>query len=511
MTIGKKDIRRRIADTLGDVVLNEALDAQDRYNARVAVLREAAGVTVDDDEDQWRKLTGTTNRDLPQLTQQRMQELALYLWEANLLANRLIELPLAFMLAEGVRLVADDPIVQEWLDRFWHDPINQMDLKLIKKARELALFGEQCYPAFVNALTGQVRLGYLDPALIETVVTDPDNGEQPIGIVTRKNAQGRAKRYRVIVNGPETDLFTLRTQTIRQTFADGECFYFAVNDFSNGRRGRSDLLAQIDWLDAYDQFMFGELERAGFTRAFIWDVTLTGATPDEVKARAKTITAPRANSVRVHNEQEKWTAESPTLQAVDSAENARLFRNHILGGGTIPEHWFGGASDVNRASGDSMGEPTFKMFVMRQTFIGYMIESIGHYVIRQRELAESSREPDLWDPIYQIHVQWPEMVPRDTTKYAAALQQVTASVGVAIDRGILTEATGLRMLENIAGRLGVEFDAAEELETARKEAQKKKEADVFTAPVDGMDDPTNPAAPAAPDTATAPNQEKPIP
>ena len=518
MAKAKPDIRHRIAATLGDQVLREAVEAADRYNATVATMREAAGVTIDDDEDQWRRLTGESKRDLTPLTQSRMQELALFLWESNLLANRLIELPLAYLLAEGVRLVADDEIVQEWLDRFWSDPINQMDLKLAKKCRELSLFGEQCYPVFANEFTGQVRLGYLDPALIETVVTDPDNGEQAIGIVTKKDRKGQSKRYRIIVNGPEEELFTARTRQIRDTFDTGECFYFAVNDLSNGKRGRSDLLAHIDWLDAYDQFMFGELERSGFMRAFMWDVTLKGATPEEVKKRAGEITAPRANSVRVHNDNEEWSAESPTLQTADSEAAARLFRNHILGGGTIPEHWYGGASDVNRASGDSMGEPTFKMFVMRQTFIGYMLVTMAQYVIRRRELADTRKEPDLFDPTYAVRVQWPEMVARDTTKYAAALQQVTVAVGMIIDRGLMTEEMGLRMIENISGRLGVEFDAVEELAAARKEAAKKAEDDVFVDPPDEDIDPAtglpidpnqppSPALPAGADGGQAANQQ----
>ncbi|HFD87758.1 MAG TPA: hypothetical protein ENJ35_08810, partial [Gammaproteobacteria bacterium] len=274
---------------------------------------EAAGVTIDADDDQWRKLTGQANRDLSPLTQQRMQKLALYLWESNLLANRIVELPLAFMLAEGVRLVAADEIIQEQLDRFWNDPINSMDLKLPKKARELSLFGEQCWPVFVNEMSGHVRLGYLDPALIETVVTDPDNAEQAIGVVTTKDKKGRARRFRVIVNGADDDLFTERTRAIRETFTDGECFYFPINDLSNGSRGRSDLLAQIDWLDAFDQFMFGEIDRAQFMRAFMWDITLTGATPDEIKVRSREIAAPSPGSVRIHNDAEKWDAVTPDL------------------------------------------------------------------------------------------------------------------------------------------------------------------------------------------------------
>ncbi len=481
------DIRHRIAATLKDDVLREAVEARDRFNAAAASLREAAGVTVDDDEDQWRKLTGDARRDLTALTQFRMQELGLYLWESNLLANRLVELPVAFLLAEGVRLVAADENVQEWIDRFWFDPINQMDLKLPKKARELAIYGEQCYPTFVNEMNGHVRLGYLDPALIETVVTDPDNGEQPIGIVTRRNAKGVARRYRVIVNGPEAGLFTTRTQKIRATFDTGECFFFRVNDLSNGTRGRSDLLAHIDWLDAYDQYLFGELERQHHLRAFIWDVVLKGATPEEVAKRAGQITAPKSGSVRVHNDSEEWTAESPNLNAADSSETARLFRNHILGGGSLPEHWYGGGGDVNRAAAAEMGDPTFKTFVMRQTYLGYMLEEIGRYQIRQRELKESRTEPDLFDPIYKVTAQWPEMVAKDTTKYAAALVQVAQGVAMAIDRGLMTDETGIRLIENMSGRLGVEFDAAEEIAKARAANAKKAEDDVFTTQPDPDD------------------------
>lgn len=447
-----------------------------------AQFREAAGVTVDDDDDQWRRLSGDTRRDLSPMTHQRMREMAQYLWESNLLANRLIELPIAYLLAEGVSLHCDDPEHQDTLTRFWRDPINQMAVKLPKKVRELGIYGEQCYPAFVNEHTGHVRLGYLDPGLVETVVMDPDNPEQPIGIVTVRDKRGVARRYRVIVNGADADLFTARTQAIRATFTDGEAFWFTINDLSNGRRGRSDLLAQADYLDGYDQYLFGELDRAQFMRAFIWDVTLTGATPEEVAARAKTITTPRPGSARVHNEAEVWKAETPDLKAQDASEGARLFRNHVLGGATLPEHWYGGGGDVNRATGESMAEPTLKVLSMRQQVVKHLLETIGVYVLRQALLARGKGEPDLEDDAYQVEAIFPEMTARDTTKYAAALQQAVVAVGLAMDKGLITQATAVRIINSIAGRLGVEIDAESELEDALAEAAEAAEADVYTTP-----------------------------
>ncbi len=444
-------------------------------------LREATlGVTIDADEDSWRPLSSDTRRDLSPVSQQRMRDMALYLWESNLLANRLIELPLAYMLAEGVALRCADEDNQALLKRFWRDPINNMDIKITKKIRELAIYGEQCYPAFVNEMSGHVRLGYLDPAQIETVVIDPDNPEQPIGIVTVRDKKGIARRYRVIVNGAE-DVFTQRTQEIRKTFADGEAFYFTVNDLSNGRRGRSDLLAQIDWLDGYDKFLFGELDRSEFLRAFLWDVTLTGATPEEVKKRAGEITAPNPGSVRVHNDGEKWETVTPSLQAGDSEGAARLFRNHVLGGSTLPEHWFGGGGDVNRATAGEMGDPTFKMFSMRQRFLKYMLESIGFYVLRQHELAAGRSEPDAEDERFEVEAGFPELTTRDATKYAQALQQVIVAAALAVTSKFITAETAIRLINTIAGRLGVEIDATAELAAVLEDAAKKSEADTFVA------------------------------
>lgn len=444
--------------------------------------REAAGATVDEDKEGWRRLTGDSLRDLAPITHQRAREVSAWLWQANLLANRMIELPLAFLLAEGVKLQAKDEEAQKILRRFWVDPINAMDLKLPKRVRELALFGEQCYPTFVNELSGHVRLGYLDPANIQEVITDPDNPEQPIGVITTRDKKGKYRRYKVVVNGPDEDLFTRRTREIRAAFTDGECFYFTVNSLASGVRGRPDLLAAADWLDAYDDFLFGELDRSKFLRAFVWDVTLKGADPETVKKRAAEIAPPGPNSVRVHNDQEEWDAVTPGLQAADTSESARLLRNHVLGGATLPEHWYGGGGDVNRATGDSMGEPTFKVFSMRQRDIKHILEEIGRYVLRQKAIAESKPEPDFGDAANAVEAVFPEMISKDTTRYAAALQQVVIACAQGVDKRFLSSGMAIRIIASVAGRLGVEIDPDQELQAALEEESKKSEGDVFTDP-----------------------------
>lgn len=464
-------------------------------------LREAAGTTVDDDDAQWRRLTGkATNRDLPSLSQDTMRKLAAYLWESNLLANRLIELPLAYLLAEGVTLECADEEHQTWLNEFWNDPINQMGLKLPTYVRELALFGELCWPVFVNEHSGTVRLGYLDPSLISDVMTDPGNPSQDIGVETIKDAAGVSRKFRTVLRGEDAELFGSAAQALRASYVDGNCFYFAVNKFAAGKRGRSDLMAQMDWLDGYDEFMFDQMERNSEHDAFIWDVELTNSTPEDVEARAKKIQRPSRGSVRVHNDQEKWTAVAPSLNAVDRSESARMFRNHALGGATIPEHWFGGGGDVNRASASEMGDPFFKVATARQTFLRHVLQELGRYVLWSR--AQASGVKAKWgEEAWTVSAKFPEMVTRDITKIASAMQSCVAAVASALADKLITRTTALRIIAVAARRLEVDIDPEEELAAVDEENPGQGKDDEtghgLGVPSGLDDDPPDPAAAAA--------------
>lgn len=441
-------------------------------------VREAASAQSTD-EPGWRRLSGDglsnqNDRDLSPMAQDRMQKVAEYLWQSNLLANRLVELPLAYLLAEGVTLQCKDEEHQKLLNAFWSDPINNWPLKLTPRVRALGLLGEQCYIANVREGDGFVRLGYLDPRQIATVVTDPDNPEQPIGVVTKRDHRGKQHKYRVIVLGEDAELFSENTTRIRaEEFTDGEVLLYQLNKFPNGSRGRSDLLGQIDWLDAYDEFLFNELDRIGYLRAFTWDVTLTGADPQAVKDYEKGFKAPAPNSTFVHNDSVRLEPKSPSLQAADTSESARLLRNHVLGGSTTPEHWFGGGGDVNRAAASEMGEPTFKIYTGRQNFLKLALEEIGRFVLWKAAEA-NGKKPDWAEDKWQVTAVFPELVNRDVTKFAAAMASLVTAVIQMIDAGLLTEETALKLVADVAQRFGQDFDAKTELEAARKESADRK-------------------------------------
>jgi hypothetical protein len=441
-------------------------------------VREAAAAQSAD-EAGWRRLTGEglsqqNERDLTPMAQDRMQKTAEWLWQANVLANRLIELPLAYLLAEGVTLQCPDPDNQKLLNAFWNDPINNWPVKLEARARALALLGELCFTIHVNEHSGFVRHGYLDSRNIAHVITDPDNPEQPIGVVTKRDAKGRQYKYRVLVLGEDSELFSARTQRIRsEDFQDGDCLLYQVNKLPSGTRGRSDLLGSMDWLDAYDEFLFGELDRTQYLRAFVWDLTVKGGTDDDVKKWEKNFKPPAPNSTFVHNESLELKPQTPQINAAETTETARLLRNHVTGGNTMPEHWFGGGGDVNRAAASEMGEPTFKVYTARQSTLKRMLEEMGRVVL-WKNAKKYNKKPDWSEEEWLVTAVFPEMVSRDVTKFAAAMTSVCQAVVQMIDAGLLTEETALKLVADVAQRFGQEFDAATELAAAREEREERR-------------------------------------
>jgi hypothetical protein len=91
----------------------------------------------------------------------------------------------------------------------------------------------------------------------------------------------------------------------------------------------------------FDQYMFAEVERVRLLSAFVWDLEIKDATPEQIAARLGEIGTPQSGSVFGHNQNEKLDPQSPTLNATDRSETARLLTIHIAGSLGMPITWFG--------------------------------------------------------------------------------------------------------------------------------------------------------------------------
>lgn len=472
-------IRERLGEFLaGDVIARRVAEAEARLTAQADErVREAlsVGLTRADQqlmEQGFRRLTSQSAwaaRDLTPLAQERMLALAYWLWESNPLAQWLVEVTVDFVWGEGGKVEAADTDVQEVITRFWNDPVNQLELRLDSWIRELGLQGEICLPVFVNEIDGHVRLGYVDPAEIEEISTGPHNILIPVTVVLKASAAGTRKRYLKVVreetdrasefSGLLTPVLTAEYDPVSREPYDGACLLFQVNKVSNAQRGRSDLLALIDWLDGYDDFLFSEMDRAQSTGSFIWDVTVEGATEEQLQEFVQKNSKIRRGMVRAHNERVKWDVVAPDLKSQEKDMMARMLRGHMLGSKSLPEHYYGLGGEVNLATAKEMGLPTMKRMSRRQKQVRYMIRDLCRFAVHQAIIAGAlPREVD-----QKLQVTLPEISMRDTTAISAALTSLAVALTQAETQGWLRKETAGKLFALLAGQLGMEIDAAEEV------------------------------------------------
>ena len=315
----------------------------------------------------WRKLTGNTDRKLPITTPERAQEISYWLWKTNPLANWIIEITVAFVVGNGFKIEAKNPDIQKLINDFWNHPINNMPIYLEKYARELGIYGEQFWPKFVSENAGKVILGYVDPVNIKEVVTDPENCKIIIAVVRKGTNDTEERKYKTVLPSETEDFLSEEAKAYRDG-CDAACFFFAINNVTNDPRGTSDIFVTADWLDAYEQFLFDYSDKWPLLNTFVWDLLVEGGDTTAINEQIKAFTK-KSGSVYGHNEKVKLEASTPDLKAVDAKEGASIFRNHILGNRSIPEFWYGGGGDANKAIAMEMGAPAYKMMSSRQQMI----------------------------------------------------------------------------------------------------------------------------------------------
>lgn len=437
-------------------------------------------------------------RDVPDYDHRRAMKLAYNLADINPLARRIGNIYKAFVVGSGVTYTvaaqerADE--LTKWLDRFWAD--NHLKTRLPARVKALSTTGEQCWSVAVDG-AGQVRLGYVDPETIEGVIANPLNAEEDVAVVLGvKDKEGKAIVLKVIreEDDPNSAAYARRvaaakgeTYTLPSGIAGttetgayaGSCFFWRVNAPPNARRGRPDTLAAIDYIDAYDQILMNDVDRTDLQKRFTWDVTLSGADAQAIKARAKELAAPpKPGTVNVHNDSEIWAAITPDLRMQDAQAGADLLLSYIATGTDMPKLWLNGTMDTNRATASEMPEATYMALEERQTFVQGMLAEVLCFVLDQAELAgQIERRDGLRPEPWPVSVDMPELVRKDLNPAAAALGAVVTAVTAAKEAHIIDCVVAQQAVVMALGNFGLEVDIAEmqkRVETEEAEAEVKQ-------------------------------------
>ncbi len=437
-------------------------------------------------------------RDFTQMSHDQILETVWTLYQSNGIAKRALVVKRDHILGRNTRPIAEgDPDLQEILDDFWR--VNKMKKRLKKFVIDQSLFGELCLPVFVRETDGRIKIGYIDPVDIDTIVTHPHNvleqwlvilksidGKRRIyriiredeGVVSKENKVIEAKHPGKMITDKQADLEAWETAILTANGLDeytGSCFYFDKNNVSNQPRGYSDLLQSADPLDQHDEVLFALGEREGMAGFFSWDVTLQGASKEEVQARAGEIRQnppAKKGQANVHNDEETWEFNHPDLKQPGSISTADALMLHALEGLNQPSHWHGKMDTTNRATAESADNPTLKSLEHEQDDVKDWIIQICQFVRDQAEIGglwhPEDIKSDTGEVIGQtgkIDVIMPEIAKRDLAKIGPLLAQVIQSLTVAhLDLQVITKETAGRTVAKILGELGIDYNSDEELE-----------------------------------------------
>ena len=404
---------------------------------------------ADAEDINWRPVTRYPARfDLPPVTHQRMCQIAQFLYISNPMAHRIIELIASFAVGTGIEFKAKEEAVQHILEKFWFDPVNAWDKKLLSRVRELSLYGEQIYPITINPVDGSIVMGYINPIDVIKVELDPSNTE-----ICRKVCLSMQLSKSTVQ--PELDVVNYDNNPYSPSFGKlmGQVFFFAINKAIDATRGTSDLLPLADGISMFDQFLFNALERSAHMNAWLWDVELQGKSEPEIVKwlNEMQLKPPKPGSVRAHNEFVKWSAIQPNLSAQDLTEAARMFKLYILGGIGFPEHYFADGSKVNRGSAAEMSEPTFRTIQARQTIIKNMILHIFSFVVDQAEIAGVL--PPKIDR--SITILMPELSLRDLQRSGGAIYRISQALELAENHGWIDKERASKMFDQVSRQVGL--------------------------------------------------------
>jgi len=414
-------------------------------------------------------MVGGSRIDLKPWDQTKMQNVALHLYRHNHMAKRLLEIIIDFCLGDGLQVSAvhdnenTEAAIQDVLDAFWNDPINDMNRYNAQRLTELNLWGEILMPVTVNGL-GDVRLGWIDPVNIYAI--EPD-------AVTKR--PGRIELSDQAANEVGKKFLEVIRYSQSEDMIVGDAFYHSINTVATGRRGVSEYFSSADWFDVYDETMKTSADRSKVMLQYIWDVTLDGASDAEIKEFLKAQKPPKPNSIRAHNEKVKWEAKSPNLGAHEASRHLKDLKHLIIGGFGYPAHWFGAGDDANLATAEVMAEPTRKALRRKMRQYTYLLSDILRFVIVQKISAGKLLGVDPLRECFKIDT--PDIGGSDVAKIGAALQQITAAVTMAVDNALVTEDTGRAIFAAIAGMTGIDVDPIAEKNKLDAEQDKKSKDD----------------------------------
>ncbi len=387
------------------------------------------------------------------------------------LAKRFVRYVTFFTLGKGVQLVAEEEAVQAVLDGFWKDERNRM-AQLVREASDwLTIAGEAFFKLDYDQITAHTTTWLIDPGEITGIIYDEDDASTPTAYV--RSYQRQTGEAQV---GPGGTVSVQREEHIEVLPAtDPETGLPSIVHLKvgglNSSRGISELLDMLPWLKKYERWLNDRVVINAGRALFSYDVTLEGASAEEIQAYLNSLSGKRvasgaagdgryadfgssrtmrSGSIRVHSDRVKWDTISPDVSSADAREDGRALKHMIACSAGLPEHWFGDTGSTNLATAKALDLPTLRQFEDRQVVMAEALRLVLRSAVQLQRMYGSILPPipaegeDEYNDSFQVI--FPELDTSDASDKAQAFSNVSKAVAELVALGLISKGTALEVL-----------------------------------------------------------------
>ena len=344
-------------------------------------IAERVALAVKENDRFWSLLVDRTQgpNDRPFAERQEHLADALEAWRVNALARRIVGLTTDYVVGSGVVVESTLPWVDAWIKRFWTHPRNKMDVRVLQLCDELTRSGELFPVLSTNTLDGMSFVRAVPARQISEVRTLPGDYEAATSFLEVDSRVGIAGRDWLAFDHPNRAMVEASPQVM---------LHLAINRPVGATRGSGDLDPILKWLKRYNAFLEARLALNLHASAFVYDVTVKGATPDQLaKRKSELLNPPQAGSVLVHGDDEQWAVARPQIAGWDASPDGRAVLGMVATGSATPAHWLNNLEANTQATASEMGGPALRHYQHRQKVFGDFLLDVVYAALEQARAA----------------------------------------------------------------------------------------------------------------------------
>jgi len=399
-------------------------------------------------QSQWISTSQSESGIVTSLRRSRAINLSRQLSISSPLGNRILSAILDFVIPSETELIVEDTqqeAVTDLLNHFWYEGPSALSLNARDLIFTLFVDGEILIKRRVNDVDGRVTLTNISADSIEEVhvgegfnavtaltINDPTtDSEDPVNLkVIRKNAAG---------------------------FLEGDIFYFRVfpAGYAHGVRGLPLLTHILDELAVHSEMIYTRIQRISDLSSFYWDVTMEGATQDQIDEFLQSPRAvpPESGETFAHNERVNWELVSPPGERRLSALMGEMdFYTQLITGSTGLTPEFIGRAPARDITTESLFASIAHLTAIREVIFNMLI------LMLQYQFEMGVKHNGAINEIPRFRIMATEIGSRSLQRAAQAFARYADGLQKAVNEGLMTPDEASNVLKLLLTQLGLVTD-----------------------------------------------------